>query len=230
MNLKNWGCMENHNKISSESKTSISQRIKAARSIAGYAERKAFCLKFNFPIATLEAWERGKNPLTQKGAKRLVEILRNLGIYCSEEWLIKGVGISPRPLQEMSEGGGASSSIGSLSNNLKIAREISTFITLNKEASVTIMRDDAMLPFYEKGDYVGGIKKKGTHLVEAINKRCIIELANGKTIVRQLYQGADPKTFNVSAINLNTKSQPIAQHNVEIISAAPIVWHRTVST
>src|SRR5690349_4580860 len=63
------------------------ERIKAARSIAGYAERKAFCSRFSFPLATLEAWERGKNPLTLKGAKRLVEILREAGIYSSEEWL-----------------------------------------------------------------------------------------------------------------------------------------------
>lgn len=221
--------MESHKEDIVESNTKTSQRIKAARSIAGYSERKAFCLEFNFPLATLEAWERGKNPLTEKGAKRLVDILRNVGIYCSEEWLIEGKGISPRPLKEMTSGIEADTSIGSLSKNLIIAREISTFITLNKGAAVTILRDDAMLPFYEKGDYVGGVKRTGPHLKDAINKRCIIELASGKIIVRQLYQGKDPSTFNISAINLNSKSPPIAEHNVEIISAAPIVWHRMVS-
>lgn len=206
------------------------ERIKAARSIAGYAERKAFCLKFDFPLATLEAWERGKNPLTPKGAKRLVDILRDVGIYCSEEWLIEGKGISPRPFKEIAEGFKIDSkgTVGSLGKNLKLAREVSTFITLNEEALVTIIRDDGMLPFYAEGDYVGGVRV-GPTLHEAVNKKCIIELANGKIIVRQLYQGKDPSTFNVSAINLNSKKVPLTEQNIEIRSVAPILWHRTFS-
>lgn len=214
-----------------EIRKKIPERIKAARSLAGYAERKAFCHKFDFPLATLEAWERGKNPLTLKGAKRLVDILRDAGIYCSEEWLTEGKGLSPRPFQEMTEEFRLKSndSLGSLGKNLKIAREISTFITLNEGALVTIIRDDAMLPFFVEGDYVGGIKKSGTALSEAINRKCIIELTNGKMIVRQLYQGKNPSLFNISAINLNTKEVPIVEHNVEIRSAAPILWHRSFS-
>ncbi len=212
--------------------TKTPQRIKAARSIAGYAERKAFCQTFDFPLATLEAWERGKNPLTLKGAKRLVDILRDVGIYCSEEWLIEGKGISPRPFKEIGETLPQlnEESTSALDRSLNVAREISTFIKLNEGAVVTIVRDDAMLPFYDEGDYVGGIKKVGPSLDEAVNKRCIIELVNGKTIVRQLYKGKDPLTFNISAINLNTKKALVTEQNVEILSAAPILWHRALST
>ncbi len=207
----------------------ISQRIKAARSIAGYSERKTFCNRFGFPLATLEAWERGKNPLTLKGAKRLVDILREVGIYCSEEWLKDGEGISPRPFEEMSEENkvNPSKSFIALGKNLKIAREISTFITLHEGAVVTIIKDDAMLPFYEEGDYVGGIKCFGPSIKEAINKKCIVELSNGKMLVRQLYRGTDPGTYSICAINLNTKKVPLTEHTVKIISAAPILWHRS---
>lgn len=223
--------MENVKELSTEVKKNIPQRIKAARSIAGYAERKAFCHKFGFPLATLEAWERGKNLLTSKGARRLVDILRGVGIYCSEEWLLEGKGISPRPLKEFIEEEDLSphNPYHSLDKNLKIAKEISTFITLNEGAHVTLIRDDAMLPFYEEGDYVGGIRKAGSFLSEAVNKRCIIELLNGNTIVRQLYQGKDKGSYNISAINLNSKKGPILEQNVEILSAAPIIWHRAIS-
>lgn len=210
----------------------ISGRIKAARSIAGYSERKAFCSRFGFPLATLEAWERGKNPLTLKGAKRLVDVLREVGIYCSEEWLREGTGISPRPLEELSDEFKVSSSasLHTLGENLKIAKEVSSFITLNEGAIVTIIRDDAMLPFYKKGDYVGGIKLMGPEIKKAVNKKCIVELLNGKTMVRQLYQGTDYQCYTLGAINLNTKEIPITEHNVNVISAAPILWHRTFAS
>jgi hypothetical protein len=210
-------------------KQKTADRIKAARSIAGYAERKAFCSRFGFPLATLEAWERGKNPLTPKGAKRLVDVLREVGIYCSEEWLREGVGISPRPLKELSDDFDVNppQSFNVLGDNLKIAREISTFIALNEEAIVTIIRDDAMLPFYKEGDYVGGIKASGPSLKNAMNKKCILELPSGKTVVRELHKGIDSNHFTLAAINLNTKA-PMTEHNVELLSAAPIVWHRSV--
>ena len=80
----------------------IATRLKAARSLAGYTNRRDFCAHFNIPYDTLDAWERGKNPLTLKGAKRIVESLRTKGIYCSEEWLRDGKGLSPRSLEEPS--------------------------------------------------------------------------------------------------------------------------------
>lgn len=205
------------------------ERIKAARSIAGYAERKAFCSRFSFPLATLEAWERGKNPLTLKGAKRLVDILREVGIYASEEWLREGKGMSPRPLEEISEGFDmfAGDSLHTVGENLKIAKEISTFITHNEGAVVTLVNDDAMLPFYEEGDYVGGIKYRGPDIKKAMNKRCIIEFPDRKLTVRQLSKGTDSSRYNISSINLNTKIAPTVEYNVEIISAAPILWHRS---
>ncbi|HUX78746.1 MAG TPA: hypothetical protein VMW10_03220 [Alphaproteobacteria bacterium] len=207
----------------------ISQRIKVVRSLAGYSERKTFCLRFGFPLATLEAWERGKNPLTLKGATRLVDILREVGIYCSEEWLREGKGISPRPFEEISTElkVDPSDSVIALEKNLKAAREVSAFITLNEGAVVTIIKDDAMLPFYEEGDYVGGIKHIGPSIKEAINKKCIVELSSGEILVRQLYPGIDPGTFSISAINLNTKKVRLTEHMVKIVSAAPILWHRS---
>jgi transcriptional regulator with XRE-family HTH domain len=206
------------------------ERIKAARSIAGYSERKAFCLKFGFPHATLEAWERGKNPLTSKGAKRLVEVLRGVGIYCSEEWLREGSGLSPRPLQELSEdlGGASSESFAMLSKNLAVAKEISTFITLNKAAVVTLVTDDAMLPFYKTGDYVGGIKYEGDQISKALNKKCIIELVTGKNLVRQLYPGKQKGRYTLSTVPLDMTKPPLIEYDMDVVSAAPILWHRNL--
>lgn len=207
------------------------ERIKAARSVAGYFERKAFCLKFGFPHATLEAWERGKNPLTSKGARRLVEVLRGVGVYCSEEWLREGKGLSPRPLHELSEDfvSDSSDSLEMLSKNLAVAKEISTFITLNKGAMVTLVNDDAMLPFYKTGDYVGGIRYEGKKIVNALNKKCIIELTSGKNLVRQLYSGKQQNLYTLSTVALDMTKAPLIEYDMQVIAAAPILWHRTFS-
>lgn len=213
--------------MTKENKTA--KRLKAARSMAGYAERKAFCAKFDIPLATLEAWERGKNPLTLKGAKRIVHALKLVGVYSSEEWLMTGKGFSPRPIEEISMEINLNSphTLSALEKNLKIAKELSIFTTLNEGAIVTMIRDDAMLPFYEEGDYVGGIKFLDQALKDAINKKCIIELPNGQTTIRYLSQGKDISHYNISAVNQNGKIQPVTEENVRIVSAAPIIWHRT---
>lgn len=205
----------------------LAKRIKLAQSMTGYTTRKAFSSKFDISPSTLEAWERGKNPLTLKGAQRIINALRSVGVYCSEEWLMEGKGFSPRPLKELSEELNINSdSLSMLEKNLNIAKELSTFTTLNEGAMVTLVRDDAMLPFYENGDYVGGIKLKGAAIQKALNKRCIIELPNEKVTVRELREGADIFHYNLSTTNLKTKKMPMTQYNVEITSAAPIIWHR----
>ena len=53
----------------------------------------------HIPLPTLEAWEREKSSLTLKGARRLVKSLYNLGVYCREEWLLKGIGDFPHSVE-----------------------------------------------------------------------------------------------------------------------------------
>lgn len=207
----------------------LADRIKIARSMAGFPTRKVFCSRFNIPQPTLEAWERGKNPLTSKGAKRLVKALKEVGIFCSEDWLREGKGLSPRPFSEFSEmlKVNPPESLHILAQNLKLAKEISTFTALHKDATVTLIRDDSMLPFYEEGDYVGGIKRIGPKLKDALHKRCIIELPNGTTTVRQLHLGADQQEYTLTATNPTTQVFPAIEHSIKIVSAAPIIWHRS---
>ena len=211
-----------------DARKKTAERIKAARSMAGFAERKAFCLKFNLPLATLEAWERGKNPLTLKGAKRIAEALKSVNIYCSEAWLIEGKGFSPRTLDEISVELDLSAphTLSSIEDNLRIAKEISTFKTLNEGAIVTIVSDNGLSPFFEKGDYVGGVKYTGAFLDKGLGKRCIVELIGGSMIVRLLIKGAHG-TYTLQRTNSTLKTPPQAEENIVILSVAPIIWHRS---
>jgi len=210
-----------------DARKKTAERIKAARSLAGFAERKAFCLKFDLPLATLEAWERGKNPLTLKGAKRIVEALKSVNLYCSEKWLMEGKGFSPRTLDEVSLELDltAPNTLCSIEENLKIAKEISTFKTLNEGAIVTIVSDSGLSPFFEEGDYVGGVKYTGASLEKALGKRCIIELADGAMVVRLLTKGTNG-TYSLERTNKALKIPSGEEENIAILSAAPIIWHR----
>ncbi|EKE08847.1 MAG: hypothetical protein ACD_16C00248G0029 [uncultured bacterium] len=220
--------IERRNGIMNDRKKTA-ERIKAARSLAGFAERKAFCSNFDLPLATLEAWERGKNPLTLKGAKRIVDALRSVNVYCSQQWLMEGKGFSPRPLEEISLELDMAfpNTLRSLEENLKIAKELSTFKTLNEGAIVTIVTDSGMSPFFEEGDYVGGIKK--IPIAKALDKKCIVELLNGARIVRILTQGQN-NTYTLEKTNpAGCSGHEESEKNIEILSAAPIIWHRSFS-
>jgi len=211
----------------------IAVRLKAARSLAGYTNRRDFCAHFNIPYDTLDAWERGKNPLTLKGAKRIVESLRTKGIYCSEEWLRDGKGLSPRSLEEPSLSQvsdlliNPSASLSAFEKNMNLATEISTFITLNQGSTVTLVKDDDMLPFYKKGDYVGGIKVMGPDLHKALNKRCIVEFLDGETTVRQLQKLKSSSYYSLYTPHKKTKEHCVNKDLKQIAFAAPILWHRS---
>jgi hypothetical protein len=216
-------------KHSINSKENVIERIKASRSIAGYASRKEFCFKFGISYDTLDAWERGKNPLTLKGAKRIVEALKSVGVYCSEEWLMEGKGFSPRPMNEITSEINTNSfdSLSTLEKNLKLSTEIATFTTLNESSIVTLITDDSMLPFYKEGDYVGGIRLKGPEIEKAIDKKCIIELRGENTVVRQLQKEKNISHYILGVLNKSGLEQQKTVVRKNIISAAPVIWHRS---
>jgi len=217
--IKARGCMDKK----------IAERLKAARSLAGYGNRKDFCSQFDIPYDTLDAWERGKNPLTLKGAKRIVDALKSVGICCSEDWLMHGKGFFPRPLKEVIPhiSIDSSNTLNLFEQYLNLAAEISTFITLNEDSIITIIKDETMLPFYEKGNYVGGLKLQRKDLRKAINKRCIIEFLDGQITVGQLLK-LNASSYKVRALNKNVDIEHVIEKpSLEIASVAPVLWHRT---
>jgi hypothetical protein len=213
-----------------DSREKTAERLKVARSLAGYGNRRDFCSHFDIPYDTLDAWERGKNPLTLKGAKRVIDILKSVGIYCSVDWLMKGEGLSPRPLKEIIPDieVDLSDSLNLFEKNITLATEISTFTTLNKDSIITIIRDESMLPFYEKGDYVGGVRLRGDDITNAINKKCIVEFLDERITVGQLQKSNNSLSYKVCPLNKSAAKKPKTEtSSLEIVSAAPVLWHRT---
>src|SRR5690606_3308477 len=99
-----------------------------------------------------------------KGAKKVVEAFKWEGLICSVEWLIYGKGMPPRHYEIINSGikkhiqddhSFASLNIREEEN---IFKETQVFKQHNSNAVVISIMDDAMEPYFQIGDYIGGIR------------------------------------------------------------------------
>jgi len=88
-----------------------------------------------------------------------------------------------------------------------------------------------MLPFYEKGGYVGGVRLRGDDIINATNKKCIVEFLDGHITIGQLQKSNKSFSYKVCTLNKSAPKKPkTGESSLEIVSAAPILWHRTFFT
>ena len=208
------------------------ERLKRARILAGLTTRREFEQTYSISANTLQGWEQGKNPLSEKGARRVAEALKKQGLICSIEWLLYGSGMPPRPYEMLNAGlnRALQHDDGIHHQNLKeeerVYQEIQFFKQHNANAIILSIADDAMEPNFSVGDYIGGVQISNEQLPQYLNTLCILELENNLILPRYLQTGTQDNLYNCSCINPRTCASPLNLFNVKIISAAPIVWHR----
>lgn len=211
-------------KSSAEAKA---ERLKRIRRLANLS-REELCAEGDINLATLISWEVGRfGGLSKKGASRVIERVAKEGVCCTPEWLLYGIGIGPEirsnfekiALVEEKEN-------CSLSEKDKIIQELITFRKLNKNAIDFIINDDSMLPHYQIGDFVAGTKRVSDRINLILGLDCIIQTKDGLLIVRNLQQGPRPESFNLISTNLQSKVKDVILYDKELVSAAPIIWHR----
>ncbi len=209
-------------------------RLRRARVLAGLTTRREFEKKHHISANTLQGWEQGKNPLSEKGARRVVEAFNREGLICTPEWLLHGTGMPPRPYEMLRVGMNAQSvDLNSDLDKLNLREEESIYkeTQLFKEqypgAIVITVSDDSMLPYYKEGDYVGGVQVANTDIKKFVNELCILELENNLILPRLLQKGSrDDGLYTASCMNPTSKSAPLNLIDVKVISAAPVIWHR----
>jgi transcriptional regulator with XRE-family HTH domain len=170
--------METNN---SDQKINAGRRIKMTRTLAGLS-RKDLEDKFGISMHTLQSWELGRNPLTDKTASKLVEIFHNTGVSCSMQWLLEGVGKSPALLEsEFTPYPPLDQNITPLLDKENtIQKEIDFFRMNNPNAVVIMVSDDTMEPGYRQGDFVGGNQYIIPQQInECMGHDCIVETSEG---------------------------------------------------
>lgn len=213
--------------------THSGDRLRRARILAGISTRREFEKKYQISANTLQGWEQGKNPLSKKGAKRVIEALKSEGLICSMEWLMDGIGMPPRPFEMINPNLSAQSDLRQalsdidLSEETAIYQELQTFKTHNPNPIIITVSDDSMEPHYRTSDYVAGTRLCTPEAIAPYyGQACIVELSDHTIIARHIHPGKKPGTYTLSCTNHQSSAATLNIFDAEIISAAPILWHR----
>lgn len=200
-------------------------RIKSARMLAGYT-RKAFADKFSIPIPTIRAWEEppnGRNGVTSSGVKRLIKVFHESGIYCTQDWILNGAGPGPTLVDRYNDN--TPEKAITWGEEEAILRDIESFKQNNRSAMVAVVTDRAMMPYYSYGDYVGGEKKTGQDIRSLVGLICIVEVL-GKLLIRRISMVDANNRYTLTILNMDVLEADPVMSQVELNSAAQIVWHR----
>lgn len=206
------------------------RRLKSLRKMADLS-RKAMTVKHKISASTVQAWEEGKSGgLTTKGAQRIIAALKDEGVFCTLEWLMHGEGQSPYVTEKIYLGAREVASeflnTVTLSDADIIAKELNVFRTLNHDVLDMLVYDDGMYPVYQMGDTVAGKRSQDENIANLIGRDCIIEIKTGEVLCRRLRAGKKPNRYHLQCIYLETTVSEPLRYDVEILSAAPIIWHR----
>lgn len=214
-------------RLSLDSKEQRGERLKQLRQLTGSIPgkpmtRAAIERKHGLSARTLKNWEVGHGAgLTETGARRVINIYQNENIGCSINWLMRGTGAAPeRLLTEFKKSPLAEAQTNTL---VTIHSEYDNFKSLHPEAIIFQVKDDAMMPIYQVGDIVGGVRHYANTIMHLIDSDCIIEMKTGETRLRRLQHSTIPHQYNLYGLNPSTKIERPTLYAAEIVSAAPVV-------
>lgn len=188
-------------------------RLKWLRTQLGI-KQEDFAKKLGISRATLSYWENAstvKFGLHEEAAKKVVNIISELGTSCNLTWLLYGIGDAPFTVKNM----------------LDEKREINLFLLSSENAVATEMFDNSMQPIFSKGDMVGGIWKN-INMLKTYDDFYIIEI-EGKNQVRKIRRNDIDNTFDVFSICYSNDSKlPFEIKNLQIEKIAPIIrfWRK----
>ncbi len=175
------------------------KRLNYIRSMVGMIGEKfaSFC---NISRTTLVRWEHGQdNGLTEKGAQKIVKAIQSEGIDCAVIWLLHGIGMSPRIVNQNRLSRFSYTKRNDL-NILNVVNETTVIETEDENCNKEIqffkhcypnhlifqLSDDSMFPIYQNGDFLGGIQLSAHQLSLANNKICIVLLRSNSYLIRKI--------------------------------------------
>lgn len=212
-----------------ESERTRARRVQSLRKMTRLS-RRTFAKRYGIAPGTLQNWEDiHGNGLTEKGAKRLIKVLQTSGIYCSFEWLMHGIGAGPRVDESLyldKKLVCADTPTQIVREQQLIAAELALFYQHYKETIDCIITDDGMFPQFKKGDHVAGIRRYGNQIKELLGQDCIVMTAEGDLLVRELRQSELPNHYTLACTNTRAAVTKPMIYDIEIISAAPVIWLR----
>ncbi len=210
------------------------KRLKYVREKLLKLSRSEISEKHGLSKDTLAAWENEKIQVSEKGIERCIKIFSAENLIVSREWLLIGKGLDPSFSFDLSRYFGLPAGDENKEevedDSICIIKEINFFRSSSKNSVTGIISSDEMLPLYSRGDYVGGKLRYGSEISDCIGKDCIIHTKTGEIYIRRVLKNPNGKNYNLACLNpsWSGNSEPVL-FNVEIESAAPIIWHRRLN-
>lgn len=229
--------------IKSEVAVERGKRLRFLRNITGMVTQ-TFGRLCGIGRTTVSSWEQGINPLTERGAEKVVHAVRKEGIRCTTLWLLHGLGDAPRiieqdklsklnyqiltpsetsSLQEEQMGYGGSD----------VEKEIELFKRDHPDHLVYRIKDDSMYPNYQENEWVGGVKLSPQAMDLAHGLDCIVQLKNDALLVRRIkIESLGALKLSLYAINAEVSVEhPPLRHMIasQIDALVPIirVWRES---
>ena len=204
-------------------------RIKTARRIAGLSKRVLHD-RYHLNSHTLASLEIGRSVLSEEWGRRFCQALQKEKVLCITEWLFKGTGTPPKRLHDqefaiMHERQLIEDS-KIFNDETAIKQEIKAFIAGHKDNILSIVKDDAMSPFFEFGDYVGGRRIPQESIEQMLGEKCLIEVKPGEYLVRHFTLEEDSKDYLLSATNPKSSVQRPLLFVNDIVGLYQIIWIR----
>jgi transcriptional regulator with XRE-family HTH domain len=207
------------------------RRLRMARALTGFSRQELY-EKIGIATSTIDTWESGRVELTGRSAIRVCEAFKQVGIYCTDEWLLTGTGDPPRLMRDIERSIFVSQNedYADEKNDIRpsklknlpfadedIRKELSFFMSLHKNTLYHMVENDFMNFHYRKGDCVAG---KADSLKNLEGCVIIAKMPDEKTTLCKLLHQLDD----------NDKCQVMFEEgvvrNAQIIKAAEIIWHR----
>lgn len=200
------------------------KRLRVARMMTGLP-RKGFEEKYGISASTIQSWEAAKaGGLTKRGVERVLSVLQQEGIFCTADWLLHGIGTPAQSTGRVPQIREETPTYRTEEEG--IAQELQAFRALNIETMDMVVMDDGMEPYYCKDDYVAGKAYAKESMKEAIGRDCIVVTADNQTLLRRVKKGMHPGRYDLICVNIDTTVPYYALMDVELRSAAPVIWQR----
>jgi DNA-binding transcriptional regulator YiaG len=209
-------------------KEARAKRLRTLRSML-LLSRQAAAESLKINVGTLQSWEESRGSgLTMKGAERVVKAVKQLGVNCDIKWLLYGT--NPGPQIDLAAKQATKTEFAPLeSNESLVLEELMLFRKHVPDSLDLILEDDAMLPYFAKGDYVAGKLYSLSNIKELLGHPCIVITEETSKILRLVKPGKKTDTVNLVCTNLDTTKTSLVLENIKPINIAPVIWHRKIN-
>lgn len=185
------------------------ERLRWAREHAGFAKMADAARAHGWDEFVYRSHETGRRKFDETWAQRYARAFRVRFL-----WLLSGQGSATKGTLAVLSYVGAKAEVFPSDDAID---EIDPPPECPPEAFAVIVRGDSMWPIFEDGDILVCVAAEPNAL---LGRRAIVDLEDGRRLVKQLQPGSSPATYNLVSHN----AEPIL--NATVVRTARIIWHK----